>query len=238
MDDQQTDHPHDPSQQHDPHPATPVHHDMSRSQGMSGEKFTVNFSGIDWQQEVKNAIEILKLNKTKMHEVAKNEKANTVGLVFIILPSLLSLIIVVAAARGFIGWAHGSYIMQMISPFLFFYAVHFCATQFFQGKGNVVEFFRVVSYTYVIYLLIPVLVLLSFVSLTLAGLVGLVTIAAGIWALIVSYHILMETYHVTSANAILTLVIAIVAVGIIVSIVQNMLFPAPTLGDLMRLTPY
>lgn len=204
------------------------HHPAPEHPMMGGQKGSLSFAGIDWKKEVMNAIEILKLNKMKMQEVAKDNKATTVGLIFIIVPQIISLIIAVLFTGQFIGWIHGSYILGMITPFLFVYAAHFTATKFFQGKGDLIAYFRVVSYTNIISVITIVIALLMYAGkIDLLGLASLIMLAIGIWMLIVSYHLLMENYHTTSQNTIIVLIIAFVAVSIIVLIINRILFPNP-----------
>jgi uncharacterized membrane-anchored protein len=107
------------------------------------------------------------------------------------------------------------------------YALHFTAIKFFQGKGDLIPLFRVISYASVISILVPVVLLLGWVSLSLMGLMSLVLLVVGIWQLIVAYTILTETHHMTNQNTIITMVIAIVVVGIIMYLLQRFLFPNP-----------
>jgi len=215
---------------HDPEQHEQAHeHEQHAHMGTPAatSKFTLSFHGIDWQKEVMNAIEILKLNKTKMHEVAKDEKATTVGMTFIIVPQILAIIISMIMVGGYVGYAQGTYIIQLITPFLFIYALHVIAVKFFQGKGDLIPLFRVISYASVISILVPVVLLLGWISWGLMGLMSLVLLVVGVWQLIVAYTILTETHHMTSQNTIITMVIAIVVVGIIMYLLQRLLFPNP-----------
>ena len=152
----------------------------------------------------------------------------TVGLAFILVPQILSLIIAVIFSKGFIGWLHGSYIIGMITPFLFVLGAHFCATKFFQGKGDAIAYFRVLAYTNIIAIVGTAVVLLMYIGgMDLLGLYSLVSLAMGIWMLIVTYTILMESYQMTSQNTIITMIITIVAVGIVVFLLNKFLFPNP-----------
>ncbi len=210
------------------------HHEHA-SHSAASNKFSFNLSGIDWKKEVMDAIEILKLNKTKMHEVAGREKATTVGIVFIVIPQIVSVILsAILLSRYFSSWQF--YLIpgltSIISPFLLIYAFHLAATQVFKAKGELFPFFRVMSYISVITVLTPVVTLLTFVSWGLAGLAGLVSLVAGIWMLIVAYHLLQDMYKLTNQNTVLSMIIGIVAVAIVTGIV-NAIF-LPKLEDLAK----
>ena len=207
------DHEHHTPPEHQPH------HPSSQK--------SMSFNGIDWKREIHRALAILKLDKKMMHEVANDEKATKVGTAFIVVPQLVALLLAVIFHGGFVGFIHGRYLLAIVGSFLLIYGVYFVATKWFKGKGDLMQYFRPVAYTNVLSVLVPVLVLLSIISWGLASLIGVVMLLVGIWMLIVSYYILLEAYHVTSKNAVITLVIAILATGIIIGIVQNVLFPNP-----------
>lgn len=193
-------------------------------------KFKFSLSDIDWKAEVMDAIEVLKMNKTKIHEVSMREKATSVGIVFIVVPQILAAIltyITYSRLFGASGWQFfvASGLVGIISPFLFIYAIHFIGNKFFQGKGQLLPYFRVVSYVNVVSILTPVILLLALVAPAIGGLAGLVALAVAIWALVISYKLLMEMYKMTSTNTILTIIIAAVAVGIVTSIINGIFLP-------------
>jgi hypothetical protein len=243
--------PQDPQPQTPPpaHTGEPHHTPVAAA----GSKLKISFNGIDWKKEIMNAIEILKMNKTKMHEIAKDEKATTVGLSFILVPQIISLIIAIVGAGGFMGYLHGSYILGgvanfgfvsfynigLILPFLFIYGVHLVSTKFFQGKGDMWGYFRVVSYVFAASIISTLLLLImTITSADLIGLANLVNWAIFIVALVVSYFWMMEGYHMTQQNAIIAPIVSMVVAGLIIWLVSSVLFPNPFADLANQLSKY
>ncbi len=216
-------------EQHDPSSSTPqpshqpahtpeVKHDM----GTPHAKFSLNFNGIDWKKEIMDAIEVVKMNKAKWHEVAARDKATTAGFTFIVAPQLLLFIIALISGSTYFFL---SYVISGLCTLVFLYACDLAAKKAFHGKGDFLSLFRVGSYMGVIFLLQPVIGLLSFASYSLWALVGIAPIAVGILMIIVAYHYLMENYKLDSNNAIITIVIAAVSDGIVYAVLTAILVP-------------
>lgn len=228
------------SSSHEHHDSSSGGHTQSGTHNPSSMKFSFNLSGVNWKDEIMDAIEIFKMNKAKIHDISMREKATSVGIVFIAVPQILAAIMSTIVLSNLIGfnvqYLIGSLIVGVVAPFLFIYAVHFVANKFFQGKGELMPYFRVVSYINVVTVLTPVILLLSLVVPALGALAGLVALVVGIWALVISYKLLMEMYKTNSTNTILTLIIAAVAVGIVTSIVNSLFLPKPEqlVGDAFK----
>lgn len=177
--------------------------------------------------EVKDAVEVLKLNKPKMAEVAAKPSATTLGIVILAVPAVLNFIFVSLAYRSFaidFLWLAVIPVALSIGMIL---ALSFIAQKFFQGKGNHVGFFRVSAYASLaswITVLPYLLILLG--SVSGFSLLGALSLVAGAWMLVVIYHVLMEHHKLTQQNAVITIVIGIVAYIIVSSLITSTLVPS------------
>jgi hypothetical protein len=183
-------------------------------------------TGFPLVAEVKDAIEILKLNKPKMTEVEARPSATTWGIVMLAVPALLNLILISLAYRVFVVDYLWMAAIPVASSVAMIFALSLIAQKFFQGKGSNIGFFRVAAYASLAswVTVIPYLLMLlganSFFSL-----LGLLNLAAGAWMLVVTYHVLMEHHKLTQQNAVITIVIGIVAYVIVSSVLANLLVP-------------
>lgn len=177
--------------------------------------------------EVKDAIEILKLNKSKMSEVAGKATATTWGIVILAVPAVLNLLLVSIAYRAFTVYYLWMVAIPVVSSVGMIFVLSLIAQKFFQGKGNNIGFFRVAAYaglaswaTVLPYLLI---LLGSFSGFSLLGVLNL---AAGAWMLVVTYHVLLEHHKLTQQNSVITIVLGIVAYFVVSSVLASLLAPS------------
>lgn len=173
----------------------------------------------DLGTEFKNAIEIIKLNATKIHSVSENKTSSLGSIIFI----LISLIII-NFGNYFVYFRFGmqlaginnlliTSVISLISIVFSIFAYDFIGSYFFKGKKSFRELFRVLGYGYLVMVIsiIPVL-----------------TVIASIWYLIITYKALVGIKKLSSTNAILTILLSIVAVSIIYFVI-SLIIGGPTL---------
>jgi hypothetical protein len=199
--------------------------DVPHSSGDSKGPKNLYYFGLDFKKEFSDAFEIIKLNKAKMKEVAGRKSATKMGIIFILVPLILNSIFFGIAFGG--GYTLYSTIINLISMVVVIFLMSLIAQKFFNGKGNHEEFFRVISYSYLLMWATSVLALLTALgmSLSVLSLFSLVMLVAGIWSIVIAYHTLIDLHSLTSQNAILTIIIAIIGSGIVMAILMSF---APT----------
>jgi hypothetical protein len=168
--------------------------------------------------EIKNAIEIIKLNTKAIHSVATRKTTATAAVLFIVLatvamnvglylqfmrfdfirPSILSLVI------------NGLIYIAFTFVVIFIYDI--VASQFFKGKGKFGELFRVLGYGNFIMIL---------------GVVPMLGGLAGIWYLVITYKALTEVKKLNPTNSVLTILIAIVIAGILSALLSSLIGYGP-----------
>jgi len=185
---------------------------------------------IDFGKEVRDAIEIIKLNKTKMKEIAGKKSSTKIGIVFIVVPIVLNALLSFFSVGG--SWG-GYYtylsVLPIISLILGILILSYVAEKFFKGKGDHESFFRVISYSCLLLWINTVFLLLSTLGLwgisasllyTIPGLISL-------WIIVVTYFALIEIHQLSSENAVITIIVGFIASIIINSILQAF-YPKPT----------
>ena len=168
----------------------------------------------NWKSEFMDAIEVIKLNKTKMKQISERKSSTTTALIFAILGS---------AAIPL-----GIYIMLFRTPFfsvadlliaIVYYFVSFLLSVFildiiakklFHGKGDFRKLFKVLGFGYLIMVPGIIVYLLGLAS-------GLVSIL-GIWYLVIMFKALQVLYKLSNKNTVVALIISIVVLGILGSI--------------------
>ena len=165
-------------------------------------------------ESVKKGIEIVKLNGTVMEEVAKTPALTGMGVLIIVLAGVayaigsLNLVGIILFPISFI-----------IGTFIGFGIFHLLAL-LFGGKAKFGEFYRTMSHSYVLYWVsvIPV------IGIFLAGLVGL-------WELVVTVFALKNVHQLSTAKAIIVLLIPVI-IGIIIGVAVGVALMAAFLGGM------
>ncbi|MFA6991797.1 MAG: Yip1 family protein [Candidatus Gracilibacteria bacterium] len=176
--------------------------------------------------ELRDAVEILKLNKAKMAEIAGKKSATKWGWIILAVPAVVNLVLMVLRVpSGFLDFL-GSYLMwTVLIPFLSYVAVIFVidivASKMFNAKSDFWGLFRVLAYASLV-MWVSILPWLLGGS-NLYNLFNLLTFVAGIWTLVVSYTMLMAHYKLSQQNAVIALVVSIVGYMIIQYILGSLL---------------
>lgn len=172
----------------------------------------------DVKKEFMNAIEILKLNEKKMQEIATRKTTATSALLFILVGIVAMTIgqyfMFGSWYRPSMGSVIISMVIQLVGVIVGIFAIDFVATQFFKGKGNFGQLFRVFGYSYI--LMIP------YILLPLApGLMSVISLVAGIWMLVVMFKAMGVIKKLNAMHTIFTLLIVGVAFAIVMSIMMS-----------------
>lgn len=165
--------------------------------------------------EFMNAIEILKLNEKKMQEVATSKTAAIAALLFIlagIVAMSLGQYFMFSWLRPSVGYLLLSMAYNLVGVIVGIFAINFVANQFFKGKGNFGQLFKVMGYAYIA--VIPfVLVAVSPVLMSILSLV------VGIWMIVVSFKTMAVIKKTNVLNTIFTFLIVGVAFAIISTVI-------------------
>lgn len=185
---------------------------------------------MDLVHQFKDAIEILKLNKLKMAQVAGKKDSTLFGIGFLLVPGILNVILAALIFPSGFGGIFSKYLLWPIMiPALSFAAtillVSFVAEKVFHGQKDHVGFFRIMAYASVV---LWVSVLPFFMGLIGLGvdaysLFNLVGLAGGLYLLYVMYNVLMEHHKLNKEKAIYTIVAAFFISIIVSSILGNIL---------------
>lgn len=171
-----------------------------------------------------DALEIVKLNKAKMAEVALRPSATKWGVVILAIPALLNWIFSALTYPSglftiFHSYVFGAILVPVLSLVAMIFVISLVAEKFFGAKGAHVGFFRVLAYGTILLWISIIPYLLALLGLWFfGGLFGLVSLAAGIWLLIVSYHLLVEYHKLSKQNAVFALIAGIIGYLIVAKI--------------------
>jgi len=165
----------------------------------------------DIAKEFKNAIEVIKLSSSKIHAVSESKKASLGAALFILITIVIANLgnYLVYFRFGFHGMAFQNLIItavvSLISLVFSIFVYDFIGSYFFQGKKSFRQLFRVLGYGY----LIMVISLISFL-----------TVIGSIWYLIITYKALVNVKKLNSTNAVLTILLSIVAVALVFFVIS------------------
>ncbi|MBU1446316.1 YIP1 family protein [Patescibacteria group bacterium] len=168
--------------------------------------------------EFMNAIEILKLNEKKMQEIATRKTTATAALLFILIGvvamGLGTQFMLPGWLRPSMGYMLISMLFNLVMVIVGIFALDFVANQFFKGKGDFGQLFRVFGYSYILmipYILLPVA----------PGLYSIIGAVAGIWMLVVMFKTMGLIKKLNVVHTIFSLLIVGVALGIVMTIFMN-----------------
>ncbi len=188
-----------------------------------------NVKDLPFMAEAKDAISILKLDKAKMMSVAGRQSATKWGIFFLVVPALVNLVLsAISFPSGFGSILSRFVLWPVVIPVLSFlgglYLIHVAATKLFAAKADFWGFFRIASYSYLVYWLTLIPALLMSVTFFVGGGLGaLISLVASIWTLVVAYHVMTDYYKLNQQNAILALIIGVVAFMFVSSILGGVL---------------
>lgn len=165
----------------------------------------------DITKEFKNAFEVIKLKATKMHTVSESKNASLGAFLFI-------LITIIATNFGNylvyfrFGLARAAYsnlivtaLITLASLIISIFVYDFIGSYIFKGKKSFRQLFRVMGYGYLI---------------MIVSLVPVLTLVGSIWYLIITYKSLINVKKLDPTNAVITMLLTIVAVALIFFVIS------------------
>lgn len=180
------------------------------------EKFS--FSTV--KTATKEAIEVLKLNKDAMHKIALDEKATLMAFAILLAPFVINTVLGALQSTMFFGLQMKIFLIPVLVTIGTIFLMSLAAQLVFKARGDHMAFFRVLGFAGIVSWVSVVTVLLGVLGISNTySLFNVLNLLVGIWVLVVAYHILMSYYKLNQQNAIITIVIGIVAALIL----QNLL---------------
>ncbi len=173
---------------------------------------------------LKDGIAILKLDKTKVSQVAHDEKATVWAFVILVIPVLINIILAALQTTLFLSLQIKFLIIPLVTVFAVIFLMSFVAQQVFHARGDHMAFFRVLAHAGVVTWLTVIPFLLSLFGLVdVYSIFNLVSMIAGVWMLVVTYNVLQDYYKLDQQNAIITIVLGVVGAAIVQSILGRVL---------------
>lgn len=168
-------------------------------------------------EELKDAISILKLDKTKMSAVAGRRSATKWGIIMLAAPPVVNLFLSSfmfpsgfgAIFSRFLFWPM---IVPVASLVVAIFAMSIIGEKVFRGGADHIGFFRVLSYASVFLWLSVLPFLFDAIDIfEVSGLYNLIWSVGVIWILVVAYHMLISHQKLSQRDAAISLFGGIVA---------------------------
>ena len=214
-----SEHNHEHGHEHHTHETHGGHHTAANND-LAFPKF--DFGHMDFGSAFKKVVEIAKLNKTAMSEVANDEKLNSVALVFWLVSFLAAPLGMLIFGISFFGvTVHASFtdvavefLRNLLMAAAGLYAVTLVANRLFKGAGSFAQMFRLMGFVS----LINVLLLIGYL---LQGLLMIIGLVVAIWTAIVGFNALQVAFNLDAKNAAFTLIVTFVVMMVVSSIVSG-----------------
>ena len=169
-------------------------------------------------------IAILKLDKTKVSQVAHDEKATIWAFVILVLPVLINVVLAALQTTLFLSLQIKFLIIPLVTIFAVIFLMSFVAQQVFHAKGDHMAFFRVLAHAGVVTWLTVIPFVLSLLGLVdVYSVFNMANMVAGIWMFVVTYNVLQDYYKLNQQNTIITMVLGVVGAAIVQSILGRVL---------------
>lgn len=173
---------------------------------------------------VMDGIAILKLDKTKVSQVAHDEKATIWAFVILVLPVLINVVLAALQTTLFLSLQIKFLIIPLVTIFAVIFLMSFVAQQVFHAKGDHMAFFRVLAHAGVVTWLTVIPFVLSLLGLVdVYSVFNMANMVAGIWMFVVTYNVLQDYYKLNQQNTIITMVLGVVGAAIVQSILGRVL---------------
>lgn len=169
--------------------------------------------------ELKIALRIVLLKHADMQAVAADKSKNQFAYGIIIAGALLTFISQKLFLGSLMSLSYGliSTLMQIVLMIAGIYIISFLAKKLFKGQGSHEEFFRVAAYASILswlVILMPI-ALWIFGLIAGSGLIGLVSMALGIWSFVVLF-VTLKTIHKLNQNGAIAIIAIILIAGFII----------------------
>lgn len=166
---------------------------------------------MNYQTELKNALQIALLNKSVMHHVAGDKSKTKFGYYVIIAAAALGIIgqqLFLSFFRPTLTFSLLNGIIQIVSVVVGIYVLSFVAKSIFKGQATHDQFFRVMAYGMIV---------------TWLAILPQIAIISGIWGLVLIFVILTTVHKLTAGGAIGTILVSVVAM-LVVSMILTPLY--------------
>lgn len=176
-----------------------------------------------------DAIAVLKLENSKMVEIAGRKEATKWGIVILVVPPVANFILAALNFSSGIGVIFSRFLLWPIFiPVLSIvgttFLISFVAKSMFKGAGNHIAFFNVIAYSGAVLWITIIPFFLAFLGfLDAFGLFNLISIASAIWMLVVTYRMLMIHHKLNQQDATVTIVAGIIGFAILKSLLGGIL---------------
>lgn len=176
---------------------------------------------------VKDGISLLKLDKTKIQQVADNKSATLWGIVILVVPFVVNFLLSMIQTTMFWSIQFRILLIPTLTLIAGIFVMSLVAQIAFHAKGDHMAFFRVLAHASVAMWASVIPFVLSLVGVVdVYSIFNMINLAAGVWMLVVTYFLLQSYYKLNQQNTVVTLVIGIVAVFIIQSLLGRILIGA------------
>lgn len=174
---------------------------------------------------IKESIQVLKLDQSAISKVAADKSATVVGVVILVVPVLLNLIFSSLLFPSGFGAIFQRFVFwSMVVPFLALvgatFAVVFLMNKLYKVNPEYPEFFRIISHAAIILWLSFLPFLIDFIGIFASGgLYNILWFGGLAWIFVVAYKVFNSRYHQNAQNS----AILVGAFVLIYLLVQNIL---------------
>lgn len=183
----------------------------------------MDMKDVDFGNAFQQLLAILKLDKAMIKKVADNKKGGATAAIFLligtatlpVLQMIFGIQILNQTFRPDIVATLAGILSALISALLGYVIITLVATKLFKGKGSFAQYFRVGG-------LVAGIGVVSGLMVFVPALGAIISLVVGLWSLVVGYVVLKEVFHLDDKNAILTIIVAAIAIVVINGVLANL----------------
>lgn len=176
----------------------------------------IDMKDVDFGNAFQQLLAILKLDKTMIKKVADNKKGGGTAALFLLIGTAVTPLaqmifgvrLLNVTVRPDLVATLLSILSALIGIVLGYFVMTIVANKLFKGKGTFAQFFRVMG-------LVAGINVVMLLAVFVPGLGALLGVVVGIWGLVVGYTVLKTIFHLDNTNAILTIIVTVVAFFVI-----------------------
>jgi len=182
-----------------------------------------------------DAIDILKLDTSKMHKVAAKKDATLYGTIILVAPVIFNVLLAgFSFPSGFgVIFSHFMFwpmLIPLIAIIVVIFGTSFVAEKMYKAKGSYIGFYRVVAYSsLVVWLSVAFFVLAIVLPIDPVGFLNLTWLVSVGWMLVVAYKML-QIHHKLKDNEL----VVVIAISIIGYFVVRGILGRVLMGDIYR----
>jgi len=187
----------------------------------------IDMKDVDLGGAFKQFLEVIKLNKKAIEGVAGNKKGGAVAAIFLVAGSIAAPLAQLIFGVRFLNVVYRPDVVSIliqaaiaiVIAVLVIFITTIVANKLFKGKGSFADYFQVMGLAYG-------LNVLMFLGPILPSLAPLISLVVGIWVLIISFYALQSIFKLDNTNAVLTIIVTIVAFFVLGAVVAALGFGA------------